>query len=1095
MKKILFLLGLTIATQISFSQIDASLFRFPDISQTHIVFVYGGDIWIVPKSGGMANKLSSSAGEESYPRFSPDGKTIAYSASYNGNMDIYSMPSGGGVPVRITYHSMPDRMVDWYPDGNTILFASSRESGSGRYNQFFAVSKNGGLPEKLAVPYGELGSISPDGESIAYVTRITENYPFKRYRGGYASDVLLYDLRQNKVENITHNPATDGKPAWVKNKIFYVSDMGKNQRRNIWVYDKDKKASQQLTDFDKNDINYMSAGPTELIFEAGGKLYVMNTDNYQYKEVKIDVVNDIATIMPRTVNVSSYIQSFDISPDGKRAVFEARGELFNIPAEQGYVLNLTASAGSFERNPSWSPDGKYIAYWSDQSGENELYIREAGSGAAPKKLTAFGKGFGWNIYWSPDSKKIAFIDFQQSIKVITIASGTVDAIDQTKMLTYSSLGGFLLSWSPDSKWLAYSKTLDNLNDAIFLYSFAANKVIQATSGYYNDNRPVFDPTGKYLYFLTDRNFSPAYSNMDGSWIYANSTQLAVATLDPSENGMLFPKNDEVKIVADTGSAKTNPEKKKKKEDTLVKPPLKAPVDIKVNAENLEARVEVIPVSPGNFGNLAAVEGKLIYQRFPNTGAAGGNPSLHYYDIEKREEKTILSNASGFVLSKDGKAILVQDAQGFGIVQVNPEQKIEKRLPTGEMEMVLYPREEWTQIFNDTWRRYRDFFYDPNMHKVDWTAMKKQYGGMINDAITRWDVNNILIQLISELSAGHTYAGGGDAEKSTFRECGFLGVDWELEHNMYKIKKINRPAKWDNEVRSPLDQSGIDVKEGTYVLSVNGRMLDPKIDPYAFFEGLAGKTVTLKVNSTSTSANAKDITIKMLSQQQEARLRNLEWIESNRKKVDQLSNGQLGYMYMPNTGTEGQTELLRQFYAQINKKGFIIDERFNAGGQLADRFIEMLNRPVLYNIAWRDADVTVWPVKANNGPKVMLINGWAGSGGDAFPWAFQQLNLGPIVGERTLGILVGPATGHTLIDGGYITVPDARLYGNTGKWFAEGYGIKPDIEVWDDPSELAKGNDPQLSKAVEEALKLVQTNPRKLFPRPAFEDRTANGMSQ
>lgn len=991
MQKIICSLGLTLLIAFAFSQVDASLFRYPHLSQTQIVFVYGGDIWIVPKTGGVANKLTSSAGEESYPRFSPDGMTIVYSASYNGNVDIYTLPAGGGVPARITYHSMSDRVVDWYPDGSKILFASSRESGSGRYNQFFAVSKNGGLPEKLSIPYGELGSLSPDGESIAYVTRITENYPFKRYRGGYASDVLLYDLKRNTVENITRNPATDGKPAWVKNKIFYVSDAGKNQRRNIWIYDRDTKSSEQLTNFENDDINYMSAGPSDLIFEAGGKLYLLNTNDFQYKEVKIDVVNDRATIMPRTVNVSAYIGSFDVSPDGKRAVIEARGELFNAPAEEGFVLNLTASSGAFERNPSWSPDGKYIAYWSDQSGENEMYIRETRSGAVPRKLTAMGKGFGWNLYWSPDSKKIAFIDFQQSIKVLTVANGAVTAIDQTKLLTYSSFGNFLLSWSPDSKWLAYSKGLENLNDAIFLYSFTANKVIQATSGYYNDSRPVFDQGGRYLYFLTDRNFSPAYSSMDGSWIYANSTQLVVATLDPSAKSVLFPKNDEVKITPDTASAKAVAEKKKKKETD---PPVAPVADVKIAAEDLEARIEALPVVPGNFGNITAVEGKLLYQRYPNTGAADGKPSLQYYDIEKREEKTILDNITAFVVSKNGKAVLVRDAQGFGIVQVNPGQKIEKRLPTDEMAMVLYPREEWIQIFNDTWRRYRDFFYDPNMHKVDWVAMKKHYSAMISDASTRWDVNNILIQLISELSAGHTYAGGGDAEKIASRETGFLGVDWQLEQDKYKIKKIIRPAKWDNEVRSPLDQPGIEVQEGAYVLSVNGRTLDPKVDPYAVFEGLAGKTVTLKVSDKPSSENGKDITIKLLSQQEEARLRNLEWVESNRKKVEQLSNGQLGYMYMPNTGTEGQTELLRQFYAQINKKGFIIDERFNAGGQLADRFIEMLNRPVLYNIAWRDAEVTVWPVKANNGPKVMLINGWAGSGGDAFPWLFQQLNLVP-----------------------------------------------------------------------------------------------------
>ena len=1098
MKRTSFLLLLLLTSFTVFSQVNARLFRYPHISSTQITFVYGGDIWIVGKSGGTAIKLTSSPGEESYPRFSPDGKTIAYSATYNGNTDVFTMPASGGVPVRVTYQSVPDRVVDWHPDGNRILFASARSSGTQRYNQFYLVSKNGGLPDKLAIPYGELGSFSPSGDDLAYVTRITENYPFKRYRGGFASDIYVYNLKQNKVENITQNPATDGKPAWVKNKIFYVSDNDKHQRRNIWVYDVAKKTRQEITNFDKDDINYMSSGGGEVIFEAAGKLYVLNADTYKYEEVKISTTNDISTLMARTVNVANYVQNADISPDGKRAVIEARGELFNVPAEQGFVLNLTSSSGSFERNPSWSPDGKYIAYWSDASGENELYIRESTAGAAPKKLTSFGKGYGWNLYWSPDSKKIAFIDFEQAIRILTIATGASIVIDHTKNITFSGFSGFTLSWSSDNKWLAYSKSIANKNDAIFFYNTESNKVEQVTSGYYNDTRPVFDPGGKYLYFLTDRNFSPSYSSMDASWVYANSTQLAAAALHPSGKSLLVAKNDEVKVTVDTASAPKPAEKKeepkaKADDKAAAKPPVVASKDIKVSVGDIETRVEVLPVAAGNFGELTAVEGKIIYRRFPNTGSGIRTSGIYFYDTDKREEKTIIGNASGFAVSKDGKSMLVADNAGLGVVKINPEQKIEKRLPTNEMEMILNPREEWTQIFNDTWRSYRDFFYDPNMHKVDWNEMKKQYGALINDAITRWDVSNIQIQLISELSAGHTYANGGDVERSGYREDGYLGIDWALDNNMYKIKRIVKPAKWDSEVRSPLEQAGVNIKEGDYIISVNGRALDPAIDPYASFEGLSGKTVSLRVNSKPSNEGTRDVIIKTISQQQEMRLRHLEWIESNRKKVETLSNGQLGYMYMPNTGAEGQTELLRQFYAQIDKKGFVIDERFNAGGQLADRFIEMLNRPVLYNLAWRDAEVTVWPVKGNDAPKVMLINGWAGSGGDAFPWAFQQLNLGPIVGERTLGILVGPATGHGLIDGGSITVPDARLYGNTGKWFAEGYGIKPDFEVWDDPAELVKGNDPQLIKGVEEAMKLIQAKPRKLYPRPAFENRTADGV--
>ncbi|MBL7738832.1 MAG: PD40 domain-containing protein [Chitinophagaceae bacterium] len=1084
MKKIVFLSAL-LSSLSTLAQIDARLFRFPDVSATQIAFVYGGDIWIVPKSGGTANRITSSTGEEAFPRFSPDGKTLAFSATYDGNTDVYTMPVSGGVPARLTWHSGPDRVLDWHPDGKRVLFASGRESGTPAYRQLYLVSVKGGLPEKLPVPYGELASFSPDGNSITYVTKITENYPFKRIRSGLASDVLIYDLKKGAADNITQSDATEGKPVWVGNKVYYVSDAGSNKRRNIWVYDADKKSKTALTTFDDIDINHMSAGPAELVFEAGGRLYLLNLATNKQTEVKINVVADISTLMPRTVNVGNSITGFDISPDAKRTVFEARGELFSVPAENGVIINLTNTSGAWERNPSWSPNGKWLAYWSDESGENEIWLRDNATGQA-KKITDFGKGMGWNLSWSPDSKKIVFINDLQEIKLLTIADKTLETIDKPTDRTYSALQGFSVNWSPDNKWIAYSKGVANLNNAVFLYSIEKKKLYQATSGYYNDFNPVFDAAGKYLFFATNRNFNPAYSNFDNTWIYPNSTQLAVATLDPATPSLLFAKNDEAK--SDTASASKAPT------DTAKKAAKPIAAASKVEPETIERRLEILPVPAGNMGGLFAPEGKLVYVRFPNTGTTGGQASINLYDIEKREEKTLLANSSAYVTKPDGKNILARNnSGGFGIIKVNPDQKLDKLLRTAEMEMVLQPKEEWTQLFNDTWRRYRDFFYDPGMQQVDWKQVRKDYSALMNDAVTRWDVNNILQEMVSELSAGHTYVNGGDLEQAKNRTNGFLGIDWALDNNFYKVKRIVRPAGWDNEVRSPFDASGINVKEGDYILSVNGRNLDPAMDPYAMFEGLAGKTVALRVNSKPSFDGSREVILKTLQPQEEARLRHLEWIEGNRKKVEELSGGKLGYMYMPNTGTQGQTELMRQFYAQIDKEGFVIDERFNAGGQLGDRFIEMLNRPNIYNIAWRNADITRWPQRGNDAPKVMLINGWAGSGGDAFPWAFQQLKLGPIIGERTLGILVGPATGHRLMDGGNITVPDARLFGADGKWFAEGYGIKPDIEIWDDPAQLAKGTDPQLLRAVQEAMKLVKEKPRVLYPRPKFEDRSAKGL--
>lgn len=1085
MKNVFFLLASMLSLAAS-AQIDARLFRFPDVSSSQIAFVYGGDIWLVPKTGGTAYRVTSSTGEEAFPRFSPDGKQLAFSATYDGNTDVYTMPVSGGVPTRLTWHSGPDRVLDWHPDGKRILFASGRESGTPAYRQLYLVSQKGGLPEKLPVPYGELASFSPDGNQITYVTRITENYPFKRIRSGLASDVLIYDLKKGSAENVTKTDATDGKPVWIKNRIYYVSDDGEGSRRNIWMYDVSKKTKTQLTKFDNIDINHMSAGPDELVFEAGGRLYLLNATSHKYEEVKIHVVADISTLMPRTVNVGNSIQTFDLSPDAKRSVFESRGELFSIPAENGVIINLTNTSGAWESYPAWSPNGKWLAYWSDESGEYEIHLRDNASGQS-KKLTRFGRGMGWNLLWSPDSKKIAFINDLQEILAVNVADGSVDKIDKTTDQIYNALRFFLPQWSPDSKWLTYAKGQSNLNGAIFLYSFEKKKLYQATSGYYNDRNPVFDRSGKYLFFTTDRSFNPSYSNFDNTWVYPNSRQIAVASLDPSTPALLYAKNDDIKLDSASGAGD------KKAADTTRKASKPEIAATKIDPENLELRMEILPVAAGNIGGLFPADGKLVYMRFPNTGSTGQQPAIQFFDIEKREEKTLFANATGFSFSSDGKNILVRNNSGFGIVKVNADQKMDKMLRTSEMEMVLRPQEEWKQMFNDTWRRYRDFFYDPGMQQVDWNQVKKDYSNLLTDAITRWDVNNILQEMVSELSAGHTYVSGGDLEQSKNRTNGFLGIDWALDNGKYKVKRIVRPAAWDNEVRSPLEASGVNVKEGEYILAVNGRELDPAIDPYAMFEGLAGKAVALRVNSKPSLDGSREVIIKTLEPQQEARLRHLEWIEGNRKKVEELSGGRLGYMYMPNTGVQGQTELMRQFYAQIDKQGFVIDERFNAGGQLGDRFIEMLNRPNIYNLAWRNADITRWPQRGNDAPKVMLINGWAGSGGDAFPWAFQQLKLGPIIGERTLGILVGPATGHRLIDGGNITVPDARLYGADGKWFAEGYGIKPDIEVWDDPALLAKGDDPQLLRGVQEALKLVKEKPRVLHPRPKYEDRSAKGL--
>ncbi|MFA3784143.1 PDZ domain-containing protein [Melioribacteraceae bacterium 4301-Me] len=1065
------------------AQVSARMFQYPDVSQRYIAFTYGGDIWIVPKEGGTAQRITTAKGNEEFARFSPDGSQLAFSGNYDGNVDVYVISSLGGMPKRITYHGMADRLIDWYPDGKSLLFASSRESGKQRFNQFYKVSKDGGLPEKLPLPYAEFGSLSPDGKKIAFTIRTRAFRTWKRYEGGMAADIYIFDLEKKTSENITNNPANDEIPMWSGNKIYFLSDRGVNKRNNIWCYDISTKQTKQITDFSDFDVHFPSIGNNEIVFEAGGLLYLLNLSTEKYHEVKINVVTDEATLMARSENVEKLIENYSISYNGSRALFEARGEIFSVPAENGPVINLTQSSGAAERYPSWSPDGKYIAYFSDKSGEYQLTIRDVENPTKEKTLTSFDNGFRYKIYWSPNSKQLAFIDQTMTIYVYDINKNKTQKVDKQKWMYEGALENFAVSWSPDSRYIAYSKELDNRSEAIAIYDTKDEKSYQVTSGYYNDSNPAFDPEGKYLFFLTNRNFSPVYSDFDNTWIYPNATQIAAVTLTKDIPSPTFPKNDSVSVKKD--EEKKSDEKKSEKNKEGKKEEQKSK-ETKIDFDGFEQRVVILPPSAGNYSNLQAVSGKIIYHKMPNKGSEEKKKPIMYYDLDKREEKTIINDADSYQLSADGKKILFAKQNSFSIVDVAPDQKAEKKLPTNQLEMTVVPRKEWRQIFNDVWRIERDFFYDKNMHGVDWNAMKKQYGALIENAVTRTDVNFIIGELIAELSSSHTYRSGGDEEQPLHRAVGYLGIDWELKDGAYRIKRIVNGAPWDTEVRSPLLSSGLKVKEGDYILAVNGVSLDTSKDPYAAFEGLANKTIELTINNKPSLDGAWNIIVKTLDS--ETRLRNLEWIESNRRRVDEATEGKIGYIYVPSTGIDGQNELIRQFYAQFNKQGLIIDERFNNGGQIPDRFIELLNRKPLAFWAVRDGKNWQWPPVANFGPKVMLINGWSGSGGDAFPDYFRKANLGPLIGSRTWGGLIGITGAPTLIDGGNITVPTFRMYDPDGKWFKEGHGVDPDIEVPEDPGMLSRGVDVQLEKAIQEILKLLKENPPVNPKQPPYEKR-------
>ncbi len=1065
------------------AQIDARMFREPAVSADKIAFVYAGDVWLVPKAGGTAVRLSSPLGEESFPRFSPDGTKIAYSADYDGNIDVYVVPTAGGEPVRLTHHPMPDRVVGWHPDGKRVLFVSGRESGRQRYNQFYLVSVDGGLPEKLPVPYGEFGAFSPDGGRFVYMPMSQDFRNWKRYRGGWAPDIWLFDLKNFASRNLTANPANDAQPMWYRNTIYYISDRGPEQRNNIWAQDLENGAARQVTHYTDFDITFPSLGPDAIVFQKGGRLYLLNLPAEHVAEVPVKVVTDESTLRATMKKATNLVGFPSVSPTGKRAAFEARGDVITVPAEHGAIFDVTRSSGVADRYPRWSPDGRTIAYWSDRSGEYELTLRAADGDGSERKVTSLGAGFRYAPQWAPDSKKMAFIDQAMRIRIYDDASGKVTEVDKSPdWIAHDALETFRFRWSPDSRWLAYARPAATSNSAVFLFDTKAGKLNEVTSGYLNDTQPTFDPEGKYLFYASDRAFDPIYGTFDNTWTYANPTQLVAVPLRKDVKSPLAARNDAENPVINTD--KKEGADKKADEKAAERPA--APPNVDIDIDNFEQRAVVLPPPSGNYADLDAVKGKLLYRRTPRAGLHDEKSPIVYFDFDEREEKTILDDADGFEVTFDGKKLLVRSKKKYAIVDVKEKQKFEKPMDLDDVEVPVDPHAEWRQLFLDTYRFERDFFYDPGMHGVDWAALKDRYLTLLDAAVTRWDVDWIIGEFLGELNASHTYHGGGDVETGPSKSVGMLGVDWELANGAYRIKHIVRGGLWDTDMRSPLDDPGVTVKEGDYVLAVNGRPLDPKRDPWAAFDALGRKTVVLTVNGSPSASGARQVVVTCLDSEIELRFR--EWIEQRRQLVDKATNGKAGYIYVQSTGTDAQNELMRQFMAQWKKDGLVVDERWNSGGQIPDRFIELLHRPILAYWAVRDAPPQRWPPVAHRGAEVMLINGWSGSGGDAFPFYFREAGLGPLIGTRTWGGLIGVTGTPSLVDGGGVTVPVFRMFDPGGKWFAEGHGVDPDIAVDEDPTALAKGTDPQLQKAIDEVSKRIAALP-KPPAQPAYEKRT------
>ena len=1114
------------------------MLRYPDVSATHIAFVYADDLWVVPREGGVASPLASPPGLESLPRFSPDGKTIAFMGNYDGNRDIYTLPIVGGVPTRVTHHPGNEVLCGWTSDGQ-LLFFTNGLAGRDRQVQLFKVGAEGGLPEKLPVPYGAFADISADGQNLAYTPHTADNRTWKRYRGGMATDIWLYDLVGNGAQRVTDWEGTDTAPMWHERNLYYLSDDGPSHRLNLWMVEPKKLERRQLTKYDDFDVKWPSNGPGpsgtgEIVFQHGSDLVLYDIASGESHPVSVTIPGARAKQKARTVDAAKFVQNWDISPSGKRVIASARGDVWSLPAKDGSPRNLTRTSGVAERDGTWSPDGKWIAWLSDASGEYELVVALADGKGEPRTLTSGGKAYRHLMSWSPDSKYLAFCDKTGTLYLQPAEGGETRKVAQD--VWQGDLWGVPPSFSHDGRFLAMalSDEVSSLN-RIAIHEIETGETRLVTSGMFDDSWPTFDRKGDYLYFRRQGHFDPLYSDLDTTFIYAGAQMLCLVPLRGDQASPFAPESDEEEPEAadekkkDDDEDDDDDEKKKDEEkdgkedesgkeddakDELAKAGDESGDDagddekedeeedegkprekVEIAFEGFERRAVPLPIDPGNFGTLAVnSDGALVYIR---RGVPGSDdePSIHVFDVEadEPEEELVAKEVGNFGISADGKKLIVLKEGGAEIGDAKAEAEFEK-VPTDGMLAQIDPREEWRQLFADAWRIYRDFFYDPDMHHVDWPAMRSQYAAMLEDCTSREDLSYVIKELISELNVGHAYYSGGDVGDEPRSTVGLLGCDFALENGAYAIAKIHEGAPWDADARGPLSQPGNGVKEGEYLLAVNGVPLDVTRDPWAAFQGLADKIVTLTVSSLPTlDASARTVVVKTLSSERDVRYRS--WVEVSRKKVDEATQGRVGYVYVPSTGIDGQNDLVRQLQGQMRKEALIVDERWNSGGQIPTRFIEILNRPVTNYFARRDGKDWPWPPDAHQGPKCMLINGLSGSGGDAFPWYFRQAKLGKLIGTRTWGGLVGLSGYPALIDGGDVEVPSFAFYESDGTWGVEGHGVDPDIEVIDDPSLMADGGDPQLDRAIELMLQELKERPYVAPGRPTYPDRSGMGLPE
>jgi len=1058
---------------------DTRMLSQPAISKTHIAFIYAGDLWVSDLDGKNVRRLTADEGQEANPAFSPDGSLIAFTAQYDGNPDVYIVPVTGGVPTRLTWHPGADIVQGFTPDGSAVLFTSPRAVFTGRYTQLFTVAVKGGIEEPLKLPNASEATYSPDGTRLAYNPLSEAFTEWKHYRGGLNSTIWFYKFSDNSTERLPQpeSRANDVDPMWIGDTIYFRSD--RNGEFNLFSYNLKSKAIKQLTDHKDFPVMGAKAGAGQIVYEQAGYIHVFDPKSSRSTKVTIGVSADLVETRARFVKGGRYIRDASISPTGARAVFEFRGEIVTVPAEKGDSRNLTNTTGINERSPIWSPDGKSIAYFSDESGEYELHIRNQDGKGDVRKIKVAGAGFYDVPEWSPDSQKISYADNSWSLFWLDLKTGVSKKIASEFQYGPSRAKTIHHVWSPDSKWIAYTLNTKANIQAAHAYSIEKDKSFQITDGLSEVSEPTFDESGKYLYFFGSTDAGPAKDWFAMSNADMRVTQsLYLAVLRNNLPNPLAKESDEEKGV--------------QKDERPKEPPKTTPEPFSIDFDGIENRILAIPLPPGNYHDLSAgAAGQFYYIESPPNDTPFGGPdrsSLHQYDLAKRKDDLFIPGVRDYVVSSDKKKILYTGNNAWFMASVIPKPTPgQGKINVDDIEVRIDPRAEWAQMFNEAWRINRDYFYATNMHGIDWNAARQKYSVFLPHLATRNDLNRIIQWMCSELSVGHHRVGGGDfLYQPKNVPGGLLGADYSVENGRYRFKKVYGGLNWNPQLRSPLTEPGVNVKAGEYLLSVRGQELRPPANLYSLFENTSGKIIEITVGPTPDGVGSR--TVQVVPIVNEGALRNRDWVEGNLKKVNEATGGRVAYVYVPNTTTQGHDYFKRYFYPQAYKEAIIVDERFNGGGQAADYYIDTLRRPLASYWAMRYGSDLKTPAASIQGPKVMLIDETAGSGGDFFPWMWRKFGLGKLIGKRTWGGLVGILGFPVLMDGGGVTAPNLAIWTPEEGWVVENVGVPPDIEVEQTPADIINGHDPQLEKAIQVVMEELKKNPQSQPQRPPYPVR-------